>query len=163
MPKLAITISPPPRYKYIDKANPNRMLYDDDQSQIKSILSYNKIYTYIIFPEFDNGRLHYHGIITVNNTQYIRFHKHAIHKLRGIGFVDISILLEFKNCLRQSVYMMKEWGFTKAVLEISYPIIARRDKAYHLQQPIPQGIELYCEPTQAQRERLEKLNIKIEE
>lgn len=131
MPKLAITISPPPRYKYIKNKDPERLQYDDDKSQIKSIMSYNKIYTYIIFPEYDDKlRLHYHGIINMTHTQYIRFQKHAIHKLRLIGFVDISIINEFINNLRQCVYMQKNWAETKQILNISYPIIPRRDKHY---------------------------------
>lgn len=130
MPKLAITISPPTRQKYLCNSNPNRMQYDDDKAIIKSVLSYNKIYKYIIFPEFDEkGRLHYHGIIDLDNTRYIRFHKHAIHKLKQIGFVDISLLKEFKNNLRQCIYMQKDWGMTKQILDISYPILHRRDKA----------------------------------
>jgi len=131
MPKLAITISPPYRDKYKCNANPNRMLYDDDRIQIKSIMTYNKIYNFIIYPELDDsGRLHYHGIINLTNTQYIRFHKHAIWKLRNIGFVLITIIKEFINNLRQVIYMSKHWGETKCILNVSYPIMIRRDKAY---------------------------------
>jgi len=130
MPKLAITISPPSRQKYIHHVNPNRLQYDDDKNQIKSILSYNKIYNYIIFPELDEkGRLHYHGILNLTHTHYTRFHKHAIHKLKQIGFVDITIIKEFINNIRQCIYMQKDWGTTKTILDISYPIIPRRDKA----------------------------------
>lgn len=130
MPKLALTISPPPRVKYLTNVNPNRCLYDDDKTQIKSILSYNKIYTYIIFPELDEkGRLHYHGILNLTHTQYTRFHKHAIHKLKQIGFVDITIIKEFINNMRYCLYMSKDWGTTKHILDISYPIIPRRDKS----------------------------------
>jgi len=140
MPKLAITISPPSRMLYNKNNNPNRMLFDDDRNMIKSIMSYNKIYSYIIYPEFDEkGRLHYHGIINLTNTQYVRFHKHAIHKLKQIGFVDISIIKTFVNNLRYIVYMSKNWGETKMILEISYPIIPRRDKAYV--EGIPKGID----------------------
>jgi len=115
------------------------MQYDEDKSQIKSILSYNKIYTYIIFPELDEkGRLHYHGILDLNNTCYTRFHKHAIHKLRQLGFVDISVLKSFENNLRYCIYMMKDWGNTKVILDISYPIIHRRDKAYV---NVPKGVQ----------------------
>lgn len=129
MPKIAITISPPNRTKYIHHVNPLRLQYDEDKDQIKSILSYNKIYKYIIYPELDEkGRLHYHGIIDLDNTRYIRFHKHAIHKLRQLGFVDITIIKQFINNLRQCIYMSKEWGSTSKILDISYPIIIRRDK-----------------------------------
>lgn len=130
MPKLALTISPPMRYTYLQNKNPNRMLYDDDKNMIKQILSYNKIYKYIIYPELDEkGRLHYHGILDLDNTHYIRFHKHAIHKLRQIGFVDITILNEFKNNLRYVIYMSKQWGTTKKILELDSPMMIRRDLA----------------------------------
>lgn len=125
--KIALTITPP--YRSINKLyrNPNRMLFDEDADQIHCIMKYNKIKGYIIYPEFsEKGRLHYHGILTLNPTEYIRFHKHAIHKLKLIGFVDITIIKEFINNLRYVVYMSKEWGVTREILEINQPIMYRK-------------------------------------
>lgn len=125
--KLALTISPPRRDCYNRFKNPNRFLYLDDKIQIQSILKYNKIGGFILYPELDSkGRLHYHGIIRLDSNEKVRFHKHAIHKLRQIGFVDIKPLKTFEDNLRWSLYMKKEWGFTQTVLEIVDPLMKEK-------------------------------------
>lgn len=131
--KLAITISPPFRDMYKNFAQPNRFLFFDDRIQIESIFKYNKIGRYIIYPELDpKGRLHYHGIVTLSHNERVRFHKHAIHKLKLIGFVDIKPLAKLKDNLKWIIYIKKEWGFTSALLEIDQPIMKQNNKTQKL-------------------------------
>lgn len=121
---LAVTISPPMRTdgKY---KQPHKMYFLEDVCKIRQIMRYNRIKTYIFYPEFDGkGRLHYHGIINLNVNQYIRFHKHAIHKLRNIGFVDNKKLNTFLDKLRWITYMKKEWGISKYILELEAPLLS---------------------------------------
>jgi len=120
---LAITISPPNRIKGTKVRNPNRNMFDEDRKNIKSIFKYNRIKRYIVFPEFDvKGRLHYHGVLTLDSNERIRFYKHAMHKLALTGFVDIKPLNDFLGHLRWLCYIKKQWHITKQVLEISRPI-----------------------------------------
>lgn len=126
--KLALTISPPARTNNKLK-NPNRHLFIDDKYTIQQIFKYNKIKTYIIYPEIDEkGRLHYHGIITLNNTELVRFEKHARHKLKQIGFVDTTDCTKFINNLRYIIYMSKDWLKTKEILEITDPIMSHTER-----------------------------------
>lgn len=121
---VAITISPPHRSDNIAFSDPNLMTYLEDRSYIRQILNYNRIRRYIIYPEFDDkGRLHYHGTITLDHNQYVRFHKHAIHKFRRLGFTDIKSLKEFDDKLRWSYYIKKNWGLTKEILSQQEPMM----------------------------------------
>jgi len=123
---LAITISPPQRTETRFK-DPNKLFFIDDISSFRCIMKYNRIKTYILYPELDpKGRLHYHGIINLNINEYVRFHKHAIHKLRKIGFVDIKPLKDFINKLRWVTYMSKDFGITKEILNIESPVMTMR-------------------------------------
>jgi len=120
---LAITISPPSRTETRFK-EPNNLFFMDDMSSFRAVMKYNRIRKYIIYPEFDpKGRLHYHGIINMDINEYVRFHKHAIHKLKKIGFVDIKKLNSFIDKLRWVTYMRKEWGITKEILNIDQPVL----------------------------------------
>lgn len=128
MQKIAITISPPPRTLYRDTKNPYQFQFLDDKLIITQVFKYNRIKSFIIYPEFDSkGRLHYHGILNLNHNELVRFHKHAIHKLRKLGFIDISPINAFSNNLRQIVYMSKDWGYTKDILEIDSPIMYSKE------------------------------------
>lgn len=120
---LAITISPPQRFKKGTLLrNPNRILYDEDIIQIKSILKYIRCSTYLIYPEFDKtGRLHYHGIINLDHNQRVRFFKYAQFKLKLIGFNLIKPIDTFIDKLKWILYITKDWGTTKQILEINYP------------------------------------------
>lgn len=123
MKKIGLTISPPIRTNN-KMSNPNKMIYDQDIIQITQILKYNKISSYIIYPEFDEkGRLHYHGKLNLDNNQYIRYHKHAIHKFRQIGFVDSKLIKTHIDSLRWLTYISKNWLTTKEILEIIHPIM----------------------------------------
>lgn len=120
---LAITISPKNRVLGSKLRNANKNIFDDDTFQIKQILKYNRINKYIIFPEFDDkGRLHYHGILSLDRNQYIRFYKHALTKLSLIGFVDVKKLKEFQDKLKWLIYCKKEWNISSEILEIENPI-----------------------------------------
>lgn len=101
----------------------------DDKLYIQQVFRYNKIKSYILYPELDErGRLHYHGILTLSNTEYIRFEKHARHKLRQLGHVDTSDCTQLKNNMRYMIYMKKNWMVTKDILEISDPIMSQSEK-----------------------------------
>jgi len=107
--------------------NPLRHIYDADAIGIQSCFSYNRITHYIIYPELsDAGRLHYHGIIKVNETQKVRLFKHALSKFKSIGMVDLQMIKigEYNyNKLRWLMYCKKNWQFTHRVLEIEIPIV----------------------------------------
>lgn len=121
---LAITISPPNRIKWSGFRNTNRHLYDSDKFIIQAIMKYNRIKDYLFIPEFDiKGRLHYHGICTLTNTQKVRFYKHARVKLTSIGYTDVKAIgTNIKDKLRWLCYAKKHWAFTQQVLEIDRPI-----------------------------------------
>lgn len=126
---IEITISPPDRSTdYLGHKEPFSWIFLQDLIQIRSILKYNKIGQYIIFPEFANFRLHYHGIITMNPTQFTRFNKHAIHKFRCIGFCHFKKLLTFKDKLKWIYYCRKEWHITQPILDIDIPIMKFQGK-----------------------------------
>lgn len=133
--KYALTISPPNRVKYTKESNPNKNLYMDDKLIIKNIMKYIKVGTYIIYPEFDiKGRLHYHGIIDMDHTQYVRYMKYAQFKLPQLGFTDIKKLQTYEDNLKWVIYMSKEWGTTREILEISRPIMKYPVEEYNKKQ-----------------------------
>jgi len=122
---LALTISPPNRMKGTKLRNYNRFLYEEDILHIRAVFKYNKINSFIIFPEFDDkGRLHYHGTVTLNTNQLTRWHKHAECKLRLMGFIDYKPLRGFLDRLRWIFYCRKDFWKTKEVLDITGPALA---------------------------------------
>jgi len=161
--KLFITISPPHRDSTKKFKNPNRILYLEDKIQIEAVLKYNKIKGYLIYPELDvKGRLHYHGTLRLNHTEEIRFYKHAIHKLKSLGFVDISSPKDWPSELRWCVYQSKEWGKTKQILEIKEPIYLRKTKisaksrlAIELHNELDNGIIACFRQLERQQDRVE--------
>jgi len=118
---MAITISPPNRITIHNHwKDPNTSIYIDDKQYINQVFKYAKIKHYMIYPEFDDkGRLHYHGIVTLTNTEYIRFRKYVQPKLTKIGFVDTSELLTFKHNLRYLYYCTKQFHEAKQILNIN--------------------------------------------
>lgn len=83
----------------------------------------------MIYPEFDpKGRLHYHGILTLNHTEKVRFYKHAMHKLKLLGFIDIKPMDTFKDNLKWLIYCKKDFGFTADVLDIEEPLFKNVSK-----------------------------------
>lgn len=110
---------------------PNKLYFIEDVSHIRAVLKYNRIPRYIIYPEFDEkGRLHYHGILALDSNQYIRFYKHAMHKLKRIGFVDVKPLKTFKDKLRWICYIKKSFGTTREILSIEDPVMVMRYKVH---------------------------------
>ncbi|AYP28868.1 MAG: replicase [Cressdnaviricota sp.] len=121
---LAITISPPSRVINNKLKEPFKHLYADDKNYIEQTLKYNRIGRYIIYPELDpKGRLHYHGVINLDSNELVRFYKHAFHKLKTIGFVDIKPLKTFTDKFRWTIYMSKDWGITRDILDLNSPIL----------------------------------------
>lgn len=122
--KFAITISPPPRLAYTKNKNQYKNLYMDDKLFIKNIMSYIKVPTYLLYPEFDDKqRLHYHGIINMNYTQYVRYMKWAQFKIPKLGFTMLKPIKTLNDNLEWIVYMSKNWNITKQILEISRPLM----------------------------------------
>lgn len=121
---LALTISPPNRCLKANMLNPFSLMFLEDGLYIRQVLKQDRISRYIIYPEFDKkARLHYHGILTLDSNQYIRFYKHGLHKLKNIGFIDVKKLDSFMDKLRWGIYMRKEWGITRDILSIDIPIM----------------------------------------
>ncbi len=98
---FAITISPPPYYGNQFYKN------EEDQKYFKRILKRASNH-YLILPEWDvSDRLHYHGIIRVDN-QYT-WYKSSRSKFRNVGFVKLERITSFKRHLGWLMYMKKEW------------------------------------------------------
>lgn len=122
---LALTISPPNRMKGTKLRNYNRFLFEEDILHIRAVFKYNKIRNFIIFPELDDrGRLHYHGIVSLNPSQYVRYRKHAEFKLRLLGFVDAKPLKGFLDHLRWLFYCRKQFHIIQEILEITEPVMS---------------------------------------
>lgn len=116
MPKIFITITPPPRH------GNQKHVYLDDKLHIQSSLK--KIKRYMIYPEFDSkGRLHYHGILLCTDSEYVSLYKECRPKLERLGFVHTEKLETFNNNLRTIIYCQKEWGTTKDILELDNPMM----------------------------------------
>lgn len=120
---LAVTISPPQRYEHY-LVNPMKMVYLDDVLYFRQVLNYSRIKRFIFYPELDpKGRLHYHGIVNLDHNEEVRFYKHTFFKLYNVGFVDTKKLKTFKDKLKWTIYMQKEWGKTKDILSINWPFL----------------------------------------
>ncbi len=102
---FAITISPPPYggnsyFKYIG-----------DQKYFQKILQKCSKH-YLFIPEFDNvDRLHYHGIIRVDNKY--TWYRASKRKFNNVGFVNIKLIKNFKEHLRWLLYIKKDWGLNR--------------------------------------------------
>lgn len=114
----SITISPP--YRLFRPGE----LYEQDSYVLRRWL--NKFSKhYCLYPEFDkHSRLHYHGIVKIDDlTKYHRT-KYIIDK--GLGFVRIDKLKTSIDHLRFLIYSMKEWAQNKETFKT--PIIYKRLK-----------------------------------
>lgn len=138
LPIYAVTISPPKR-----ECTKESYIFETDKSYIKRYL--NKISShYCLYPEYDlQGRLHYHGIITIKD--WIKYHK-QIHRLiqKNIGFIKLDKLLSFKDHLRYLIYAQKGFATARQIIDIKDPIIyskIKRDKTFP--QPSRQGLLNY--------------------
>lgn len=121
---IAFTLSPPNRSMTGKYRNPQKHFYDGDRQIIMSTLKYDRISRYIIHPEFDDkGRLHYHGIITLNHNEQVRFYKHGREIIKRLGYVDIKPLASREDKIRWVGYMRKGWRLASETLEITQPMI----------------------------------------
>lgn len=130
--KMFITISPPFRHGDLSYT------FIDDRLQI--ITALKRIKRYIIYPELDpKGRLHYHGILTLSDSEYVSFYKECRKKIEHwIGFVDVKPILSLTENIRTIIYMTKEWGITKDILSIEKPIMHEsKTRTRRLCQPTP--------------------------
>ncbi len=105
---FAITISPPPYY--------GNQFYkqEEDQKYFKRILKRASKH-YLILPEFDKyDRLHYHGLIRVDNKY--TWYKSSMNKFKNVGFVKIERLTSFRRHLGWLMYMKKEWFINRPLI-----------------------------------------------
>lgn len=118
---LALTISPPDR---VTKYDTLRNIYFSDMILIDTVL-HRSCSQYIVYPELDiEGRLHYHAKITIKDK--IKFYRDTKPKLGKIGYIKIKKLNTHYDKLRWLIYISKEWGVTKEVLEIQDPIYKKK-------------------------------------
>lgn len=118
--KLFITISPRDRtgaYATLKFKNPLRCVFIDDKQVIEHAFKQYKIKEYNFYPELANGRLHYHGRVTVTPSQEVSLYKAIKPKLQRIGFVDIQPV---KHEVENLIYCMKEMGKTPEYLDLDF-------------------------------------------
>lgn len=99
----AITITLPPSH--------NRAIFDHN-GWIRPIRRWLNMVSnhYCIYPELADltGRLHYHGVILINDMIKFKHIKTSIDK--NIGWVKIDKLKTYGDHLRWLMYCMKEWA-----------------------------------------------------
>lgn len=99
----AITISPPPRPGCdID-------LYKSDKYLLcKLIKRCSKHFS--LWPEFSpyNDRLHYHGIIRIDD--FIKWYRYSKPMIKRLGFIKIDKIKTFKDHLKFIIYSTKEYN-----------------------------------------------------
>lgn len=118
MPNYFITISPPYR------ALAPSILYQQDTYMIYQYLNKCSDH-YIIYPEFSSSsRLHYHGIIRINDL--IKWHRQKALFDKAVGLTKIILIQNNKEHLRSLIYSMKEWPSTRSLLK--EPIIYKSNK-----------------------------------
>lgn len=117
MHKIFVTISPPPRTGRIPH------LYLDDTLHIR--LSLKGVKRWIIYPELDKkDRLHYHGIVSMSDHEYVTFYRRSRPMLEKLGFIQTSKIENLTENLRTILYCQKQWGYMKDLLQVEYPLIA---------------------------------------
>lgn len=110
------TITVSPSYKMID---PERLHAIYERLITKEINKFSN--HWILYPEFDNKlRLHYHGLVVVNDK--IKMYK-TKHKLDKIGHTKIDKPKDFKNRLTYLIYCQKQYAEIKSVYK---PIMYQR-------------------------------------
>lgn len=113
--KYFITISPPYR------AERPQSLYEQDRYIICKYLNQCSKY-YCLYPEFSkDSRLHYHGIIRLDDPIKWYKNKHVIDKV--LGWTKLIEIKSFKEHIRSLIYSQKNWASTRYLLE--EPIIYR--------------------------------------
>lgn len=136
MNTFAITISPP--------------LYRLDSLKLHKIYTYDitKILNrfskhYMLYPEFTHdARLHYHGIIRVDDK--IKYYR-TKHKLDRIGFTKLDPFKTFKDKLRYLIYSLKNYCEIKELFDpIIYKSLRRTKKSIIVQEKPKVNILQYC-------------------
>lgn len=111
-----ITISP--QYRAIAPA----LLYEQDKYDIYRLLNPCS-HHFCLYPEFDkNSRLHYHGIIRIDDP--IKWHKtkHIIDRV--LGWTVIKPIESFRGHLTALVYSYKQWANNRSLFK--EPIMYKR-------------------------------------
>lgn len=117
--KYFITVSPP-----YDKSNStNSALHKYYTQRIQ--LHFNKFSKhYMFYPEYsENSRLHYHGIVKIDDL--CKFHHIRKQMTKELGIIDIQLIKSFEEHLRSLTYSMKNWA---AMQYIMTPIMPKRKK-----------------------------------
>lgn len=96
----ALTISPPENKYSID--------FNYNSYQRIIVVELRKACKHFcIVPEFsETGRLHFHGIIRIDDE--IKFYRRVNYILRNIGFVKLTKIKTFADHMRYMLYMYKE-------------------------------------------------------
>lgn len=112
-----ITISP--KYRLQDPL----LLFHDDIRFLRP--QFNKFSNhYIIYPEFsDQSRLHYHGIIYINNT--LKYNKSKWRIDVHLGFMYCRYINDHKENIKSILYSSKQWGINKSYFK--EPFIYQKD------------------------------------
>lgn len=139
---LALTISPPDRETRYAK---NTHIFTDDAQIINRLLR-QCCSRWIIYPELDlSGRLHYHGMIVFKDV--VKYYKSVRYSLQKMGYVCIKPIKSFKDRLGWIIYMSKQWGYTKDILNIDRPIMnmikQKKVKTIEMPHGLDNGIEQY--------------------
>lgn len=107
---FAITISPPPR-----RMSP-KYAYNEDKYVLERWLnSFSR--HWILYPEFSKeSRLHYHGIVRMDDK--IKFHKTKYRIDKTVGFVKVEELKKVIDHFRWLIYCQKEYADTSRLLKV---------------------------------------------
>lgn len=101
----AITISPPMRYAKCT------WLIDNDYPYINEHLG-RMCFSYRLYPEFKDGRLHYHGV--VYNLDMIKMNAYK-YKLDRLGFTLFKKIKDEDNFIKWLCYCLEDWEMTEQV------------------------------------------------
>jgi len=127
---IAVTISPPTSY-----LTPSFNYNDEITYLIKTIRRFSK--HYIIYPELDDSaRLHYHGIISIDDP--IKYFQSGMSRLKRMPrqvtqynivkqcFICIKKLKTRLDHLKWLLYIRKNWYITKHVLNLKEPVYPKQ-------------------------------------
>lgn len=142
--KTAITISPPDRTnKYTRIEDIYRM---DRYTLNKRMRTCSKYF--MLYPEVDlQGRLHYHGVIKINDP--IKWYKSVLPYIKAtLGFVLLKPLNTTKDMLKWNIYSSKSWPAMRDIFKLPiYPHKTPRTKYSITNQDLDHGILVYLKDT----------------
>lgn len=152
-----VTISPPYRTEWekLHLANPTSSMYHCDKMRIRHWCKQAGLKRYVFYPELtEKGRLHYHGIIRFDRSTRTTFFKSTQFKFKLLGLTQYKPLNTFVDLLRWTIYMHKDWGYTRDILEENYPINSWEPKAYIKKYYPSEGVRGAQAPVSTSLERL---------